>query len=122
MWNKQYAYYKTKKVGGYDSGFEAGYAHRLERQKKAGEIVGFETHKRIPLIVNGYTVCDYYIDFVVFHNDDTVVYLETKGYPTPLWKLKWKIFLANFEDDPNVKITLVMQGSLPPKFRMKKPL
>lgn len=122
MWKKQYSYYKTPKarIGDkqYDSKFEANYGQELEILLKAGKIEGFETHVRIPLIVNGYTVCDYYIDFVVFHKDGTVEYIETKGYPTSIWKLKWKIFLANFEDDPSVKITLVMQGKYnPPKLR-----
>lgn len=118
IWNKSYAYYKTKKQDGYDSKFEAGYAQELELRKKAGDIKRFETHIKTPLIVNGYTVCDYYIDFIIYHNDETKEYVETKGFATPLWKLKWKLFCALYEDKPDTKISLVMQGkSYNPRLR-----
>lgn len=122
MWDKRYSYFKTPKVKigdrQYDSKFEANYGQELELRVKAGDIDGFETHVRTPLVVNGYTVCDYYIDFVIFHKDGTTEYCETKGYATDVFRLKWKLFCALFEDDPNVKITLIMQGnSKPPKIR-----
>lgn len=122
MWNKQYSYFKTPKVKigdkQYDSKFEANYGQELELRVKAGDIQGFETHVRIPLVVNGYTICNYYIDFVIFHNDETTEYVECKGLPTDVWRIKWKLFLALFEDDPNVKITCVMQGKYnPPKIK-----
>jgi len=120
-WNKTYAYYKTKKQGAYDSKFEAGYGQELEFRKKAKEIKGYDTHVRTPLVVNGYTVCDYYIDFIIYHNDNSLEYVETKGYATDVWKLKWKIFCAIYEDKENVKITLVMQGK-GYKPRLKKAL
>ena len=125
VWNKRYVYYNTKKVKvngkQYDSKFEAGKGQELELLKKSGEIVDFDTHLRIPLQVNGYHICDYYIDFAVYHKDETTEYIETKGYPTEVWKLKWKLFCALYEDDPNVKITLEMQGKQnPPKLRKVK--
>ncbi len=115
MWYKRANYFKTQKAIAkgkqYDSKFEASFALKYEQMVKNGEIKGFDPHLRIPLIVNGYKVCDYYIDFALYHNDDTIEYVECKGYPTEVWKLKWKLFCALFEDDPNVKITLEMQGS-----------
>ena len=124
-WNQKNVYYNTKKVTTngttYDSKFEAAKAMELEMLKKAGEIEGFDSHLRLPLCVNGYTVCDYYIDFAVYHNGGMVEYIECKGFPTPTWKLKWRLFCALYEDDPNVKITLEMQGKFnPPKLRKKK--
>lgn len=114
MWNQQTRYVNTKKVsyGGkaYDSKFEASYGQELELRLKAKDIAGFDTHLRIPLVVNKCVVCDYYIDFAIYHNDETVEYVETKGFAMPAWKLKWKLFCALFQDDPNIKITLVMQG------------
>ena len=113
-WNKRTRYFNTAKVLSYnkvyDSKFEAQYAMLLEQALKDKQIEGFESHVRIPLVVNGYTVCDYYIDFAVFHHDGSTEYIETKGYPTEVWKLKWKIFCALFEDDERYKITLEMQG------------
>lgn len=82
----------------------------LEQKVKDKLIEAFDTHVRMPLSVNGYIVCDYYIDFVVYHLDGTVEYIECKGYPTDVWKLKWKLFLALYEDKVGIKITLVMQG------------
>ena len=125
VWTQKNNYFNTKKVksGGkfYDSKFEAYFGIELEQKLKRGEIKGFDPHLRIPLIVNGYIVCDYYIDFVVYHNDGTVEYIECKGYPTDVWKLKWRLFCALYEDNPSIKITLEMQGKYnPPKLRKKK--
>lgn len=114
VWNKTFNYYNTKKrmIGGkkYDSNFEAGYAQDLELKLKAKEIKGYDAHVKLPLEVNGYIVCDYYIDFVVYHKDGIVEYTECKGWATDVWKLKWKIFCALYEDKKKTKISLVMQG------------
>lgn len=109
---------KKTEVGGikYDSKFEGGYAKELITRQKAGDITRFESHVQIPLNVNGYHICNYYIDFKVYHNDGTIEYVETKGYPTPVWKLKWKIFEALYSGDDNVQLTIVQQG----KFKMPK--
>jgi len=113
-WNQKYSYYNTKKVTTngtqYDSKFEAAKGQQLEMLKKAKEIKDYDTHLRTELCVNGYHICDYYIDFVVYHNDESIEYIEMKGYPTPVWKLKWKLFCALFEDKEGITITLEMQG------------
>lgn len=127
-WTQKTKYFNTKKVNynnkAYDSKFEADYGATLELRKRSGEIEGFDTHIRIPLIVNEYTVCDYYIDFIIYHKDGTEEYVETKGWATPVFKLKWKIFCALYEDDPQKKITLIMQGkNYKPRLRKtRKPL
>ena len=101
----------------YDSNFEAGFARELDLRKKAGDIKDWEQQVNLDLIVNGYKVCTYRIDFVVHHNDGTTEYIECKGYPTPVWRLKWKLFEALFGNDPNNKLTIIQQG----KFRPPKP-
>ncbi len=100
----------------FDSKFEAQEAFDLEAQRKVGKIKGWKAHQEIPLIVNGYKVCSYWIDFVIEHNDGTIEYLETKGMVTSTWALKWKLFCALYEDKPGVKLTVVMQG----KYRVPK--
>jgi hypothetical protein len=96
----------------YDSKFEATYAQELTLRKMAGEIKDFDTHKRMELVVNGYKICDYYIDFVIYHNDGTIEYAETKGFETPVWKLKWKLFEALFTDLPDTKcLNVIYQNS-----------
>lgn len=103
----------------YDSKFEANYAAELDLLLKAGEIIKWERQVKIPLIVNGYIICNYYIDFVVYRDGETE-YVECKGYPTEVWKLKWKIFEALY-DKPENKLTVIMQGKQKPpkKHKMK---
>ena len=110
MYNQKYTYYRTKKQGKNDSKFEAGKAQELELLQKAGEIKSFKDQVKLPLTVNGYIVCDYYIDFVIEHNDGTTEYLETKGYATDTWKLKWKLFEALYSGEPNTLLTVEYQG------------
>lgn len=110
MFSQKYSYYKTSKQNGYDSKFEASKAQDLDLLKKAGEIKDYEAQKTLELVVNGYLVCTYKIDFIVHHNDGVTEYVETKGYATPTWKLKWKLFEALYGDKPNVKLTVEYQG------------
>jgi len=93
----------------YDSGFEASYAAELDLRVKGKDIKSWERQITIPLTVNGYLVCNYKIDFVVYHNDGTVEYVETKGYAHNTWKLKWKLFEALYSDKPNIILTVVKQ-------------
>jgi hypothetical protein len=110
VYTQKYSYYKTAKQGKFDSKFEAGKAQELELLKKAGEIADYQTQVKIPLEVNGYIVCDYTIDFIIEHKDGMIEYLETKGFATDVWKLKWKLFEAIYSDSPNVKLTVEYQG------------
>ena len=108
---KRWSRAKKQIVGGkkYDSGFEASYAQELDIRKRVGEIVGWERQITLPLIVNGYKVCDYRIDFVVHYPDGLTEYVETKGYATPLWRLKWKLFEALYTEKPNTRLLVVKQ-------------
>ncbi len=110
MYYQKNKYYSTKKQGGHDSKFEAGKAWELEMLKKAGEIKDFEEQKVLDLVVNGYVVCTYKIDFIIHHLDGVTEYCETKGYATDTWKLKWKLFEALYGDLPDVKLTVEYQG------------
>lgn len=100
----------------YDSGFEANYAAELDLRIKAKEISGYDKQVNLNLIVNNYIVCQYRIDFIVYHLDGTMEYVETKGYATDTWKLKWKLFEALYSDLPDTILTVVKQGS----FKMRK--
>jgi hypothetical protein len=60
----------------------------LESELKAKRIIKFDQQINLPLVVNGYKVCDYRIDFIVYHLDNTTEYVEVKGYQTYVWKLK----------------------------------
>ncbi len=123
MYQQKYNYYNVKKQGGYDSKFEAGYAQELNLRQKAKDIKSWDEQIVLDLNVNGFRVCTYKIDFIVYHNDGTIEYVETKGYPTPVWRLKWKLFEALYSDLPDTKLTVVMQGKFkPPKAKRIKNL
>lgn len=109
MYNSSFNYYNVKKAGKNDSKFEAGKAQELILLKRAKAIKDFQEQVKIPLEVNGYHICNYYIDFVIQHNDGTKEYLETKGYPTDTWKLKWKLFEALYDKPGNI-LTVEYQG------------
>lgn len=101
---------KTEVMGKrYDSKFEAGYGFELEMRKKAGEIEDFKTHVPIKLIWNDIKISTYYIDFEVHHLDGTIEYVETKGWQTDIWKMKWRCLEAMTKDDPNITMTLIQQ-------------
>lgn len=121
MYLQKNSYYKVAKQGKNDSKFEAGKAQELELLKRAGEIKDFQEQVKIPLVVNGYHICNYFIDFVIQHNDGEVEYLETKGWATDTWKLKWKLFESLYDVPGNV-LTVVYQGkSWKPQHRKIKP-
>jgi hypothetical protein len=91
---------KTSTYNGhtYHSILEANYAAELDIRVKAGELERWERQVRIPLIVNGQKVCDYTIDFVEYDKKGNVMYTEIKGFETPEWRLKWKLFDALHPD------------------------
>ena len=77
---------------------------------KAGEIKAWERQVRVPLVVNGRKIANYYVDFLIHHLDGKKEYLEVKGVELPLWRQKWKHFEAQCEGDPNIKLTVVKVG------------
>ncbi len=95
----------------YDSGFEMGYAQELNLRQKAKEIIKWERQVKIPLVVNNYTIANYYIDFIVYYPDGTKEFVECKGWPSDVWRMKWKIFEALFSELPNVKLTVIKQAN-----------
>ena len=101
----------------YQSGFEAGYAAELSMRLKAKEIIKWERQVKIPLIVNGFEVGNYYIDFVVYYPDGTIEYVETKGQASDVWRLKWKILEAMYSEKPNVRLMVVKQKN---NFQLRK--
>ena len=92
----------------YHSKFEAEYAQKLDWRVKAKDIKSWERQLKISLDVNETHICNYFIDFLIIHNNGKLEYVEIKGVETPAWKLKWKLFLAIYrKQNPDVLITLV---------------
>lgn len=82
----------------FDSKKEARYAQGLDLRKKAGEIIFYL--RQVPFDLPGGV--KYRIDFVEFHTDGTVRFIDVKGYDTPMGKAKRKMV----EDLYPVKIEL----------------
>ncbi len=105
----------------YHSKFEAAYAESLDVLQKAGDIKSWNRQVKLDLQVNGKHITNYYIDFIVHHNDGTREFVECKGFETDVWRMKWRIFESTFKDfkeDPDDFMTLVRQSSWgPPKRR-----
>lgn len=91
----------------YHSKRECGYAAELDLRLKAKDIKSWERQIKISLDVNGYHIANYFIDFVIHHNDGIKEYVEVKGFETETWKLKWKLFESLYSGDPMVKLTIV---------------
>ena len=82
----------------YDSKKEARKAWELDLLIRAGEVIRYETHKSITLTINGKpTGQKYKIDFIVYHTNGLIEYLEVKskftarGTMGSAWKSKWSI-------------------------------
>ena len=65
---------------------EARYYQGLKLLQKAGEVVFFL--RQVPFDLPGNV--KHKIDFIEFHSDGTVHFVEIKGYDTPMGKLKRK--------------------------------
>ena len=95
----------------YDSKFEANVAQDLDLKLRAGELKEVRRQVKIPLEAYGKHIFNYYIDFVVTHEDGHLEYIEAKGKETDLWKAKWKMLEGRLkEEDPTAEMTLIKQG------------
>jgi len=92
----------------YQSRKEGAYAAQLDILKAAADprerVRKWERQVRVPLIVKGSVVCNWYIDFRVTYADGRVEFHEVKGYATPEYKLKRKLFEAIY---PEKKLVVI---------------
>lgn len=95
--------YNTRKVlldgKKFDSASEGNYYSELKLQEKQGLIAGVDTQVKESFYAYGKQICNYYVDFKVYHNDGIVEFIEHKGIATPLWRLKWKLLLAKYDKE-----------------------
>ena len=87
---------KSSTYGGhtYHSKKEAAYAEELDIRVMAKELKSWERQVPLHLYVNGMKICTYTIDFVEEDMNGNKMYTEIKGFQTPEWRLKWKLFEA----------------------------
>lgn len=91
----------------YHSKKEAGYAAELDLRQRAGDIKGWERQVKIDLRVNGYHITNYFVDFLIIHNDGTNEYVEVKGFETDVWRIKWRLFEALYSGMPDVLLSVM---------------
>jgi len=82
----------------YHSKKEATYAMQLDLRIKAKEVVSWTRQHKLELRVNGSLICKYYIDFRAELTDGSVEYIEVKGFETDVWRLKWKLTEALWDE------------------------
>ena len=86
----------------YHSKKEAAYAARLDMLKKAADpkerVDAWERQVKIPLVVNGKLIANWYVDFRIVYADLRIEYHEVKGFQTEDYRLKRKLFEAIYPD------------------------
>lgn len=94
----------------YDSHLEARIASELDLRMKAGELKDIERQVTVDLYAHGEHICKYRVDFKITHADGMVEWIEVKGFETPEWRLKWKLFEAQMAvRHPDNKLTIIRQ-------------
>ena len=91
---------------------EAEYYGQLKLMKRAGNIQNFERQISFPLYAmhgglspdESRKVCDHIVDFLVINIEGKKEVHEVKGMETDVWKLKKKIFEANY---PNITYKVI---------------
>ncbi len=95
----------------FDSTFELNVYQDLEWKQKAGEIKEIERQVKLDLKVKDIHITNYYIDFRITHADDSIEYIEAKGFETSDWQIKWNLFSALAQDmDPGCTLTLIKKS------------
>jgi len=89
----------TYKGRTYHSKKEAEYAMILDDMKNNSEIMDWKPQVTLKLDVNGKHICNYVADFYVLKAGVIKGEIhETKGYFTPIGKLKWRLAQALYGD------------------------
>ena len=91
-----------------DSDSEGDLYVKLVKQEKDGLIEGFDIQAKEELYAYGKHICNYYVDFKVYHKDGSIEYIEhkSKATETEVWRMKFAMLQAKYKDDKNVKISI----------------
>lgn len=95
--------------GTFDSKLEYEYSLILDDDVRLKRIIGYNRQVAIDLYgINKTRVASYKLDFLIHHKDESLEYVEVKGYPTDTWRLKWKLAKDWLKSQPaGTKLTLV---------------
>lgn len=89
----------------HDSRLEARHCaliHLMARDKTKG-IVEIKRQVTFELAVNGKKICGHRVDFLLEYQDGKQEVIESKGFATPEWELKHRLFEAIY---PEIKYTV----------------
>lgn len=89
---------KCKSNHNHQSKKEAEYCDQLYMLKRAKAIKDYNIQVKYELRVNGFLICNHYVDFEVIYNDGRKALHETKGVQTADFKLKYKLFKAIYPE------------------------
>lgn len=86
----------------YHSRLEAAFAMELDQLRRArlkkDRVQDWKRQVKVSLDVNGSHICNYYVDFFVTYADGREEWVEVKGFTTPDWKLKERLFRAIYPE------------------------
>jgi hypothetical protein len=91
----------------HQSGLEIKTCDELRLRKIAGDILDYETQKRVKLELGGHYLGSMYVDFLVHETDGTFEFLESKGIAFAKWKRDWPILQVMYKDRPEYKFRVV---------------
>ena len=98
-WKSKLGHIKqTYKGYSYDSRLEAQYDAKLDLLIGEGEIIKRDRQVKLELDVKGKHIANYYADFKVFYPDGRIEIHEVKGAESQLWRMKWNLAKALFQD------------------------
>jgi hypothetical protein len=96
--------YKARKVTvdgvTYDSKGESLLAMEIDMLITTGQLVRMRRQVSMPLRVDGKLICTHRVDFMVELPGGGIEVWEFKGFETPEWKLKRKLFEVCFPSIP----------------------
>lgn len=73
---------------------EAAYYCNLKLLKKAKKITRFEMQVPFLITYQGFNICKYICDFIVYYPDGTHQVVDVKGVKTSIYRLKKKLVKA----------------------------
>ena len=95
---------RTYKGVVYHSKAECVYAFQLDALVASGEVFEWQRQVGFPLMVNGKLIARFVVDFHVNPTEGEPYLVEVKGWETPEYKLKLKLFKALY---PNADYRVV---------------
>ncbi|MDE2233909.1 MAG: DUF1064 domain-containing protein [Patescibacteria group bacterium] len=113
----------------YHSKLEARYAADLDWRVRSKDIASWDRQVKISFDVcpecarlntgkcpehpthKQFHITNYYIDFVIHHNDGDTEYAECKGMELTEWKTKWHMMEAIYGKKEGIRLTVVKESN-----------